>query len=110
MAKKKSASSRQEKRVRASVLFTTPITEDSAGNCSGSQPVPIRRSTSPMRPKEIRERPTLRWDVSTGRLSSWSAFAWMPTSSLGFAGQGKKYQTYMNAVLRREMQTNARVR
>ena len=27
-----------------------------------------------------------------------------------FRGQGKKYQTYMNEVLRREMQTNARVR
>jgi len=27
-----------------------------------------------------------------------------------FRGQGKKYQTYMNQVLRREMQTNARGR
>jgi uncharacterized protein (DUF4415 family) len=27
-----------------------------------------------------------------------------------FRGQGKKYQTYMNEVLRREMQTNARGR
>jgi uncharacterized protein (DUF4415 family) len=27
-----------------------------------------------------------------------------------FRGRGKKYQTYMNEVLRREMQTNARAR
>jgi hypothetical protein len=43
----------------------------SAANCSGSQPAPIHRSTSPMRLKEVRGRPKFKSDVSTGQSSSW---------------------------------------
>jgi uncharacterized DUF497 family protein len=43
----------------------------SAGNSSGSRTVPIRRSTFPMRLKEGRGRPALRWGAFTGQSSNW---------------------------------------
>ena len=110
MMKKKSASSPQERRVPASALFTTPVTDkqrrelqrlavrpDSQidfsdapeGNPQASD-IQVGRFYRP-----IKQLVSLRVDAD---VLSW------------FRGRGKKYQTYMNEVLRREMQTNARGR
>src|ERR1019366_1588321 len=110
MVKKKSVSSRQDRRVPASALFTTPITDrqrrelQRLAGCPDSQ---IDYSDAPegsprasdieggrfYRP--IKQLVSLRVDADV--------LAW-------FRGQGKKYQTRINDVLRREMQTNARDR
>ena len=108
MAKKKSASSRQEKRVPASVLFTTPVTDKQRRELQRLADRPdseIDFSDAP----EGRPRAS---DIQVGRF-------YRPIKQLislrvdadvldWFRGRGKKYQTYMNEVLRREMQTNAR--
>ena len=110
MAKKKSASSRQEKRVPASALFTTPITDKQRRELQRLAARPdseIDFSDAP----EGRPRAS---DVEVGRF-------YRPIKQLvslrvdadvlsWFRAQGKRYQTYMNEVLRREMQTNARGR
>ena len=108
MAKNKSASSRQEKRVSASALFTTAITDKQRRELQRLAVRPdseIDFSDAPEgRPRAsevevgrfyrpIKQLVSLRVDADV--------LAW-------FRGQGKKYQTYMNEVLRREMQTNAR--
>jgi uncharacterized protein (DUF4415 family) len=110
MVKKKSASSRQERRVPASVLFTTPLTDkqrrelkrlaarpDSQIDFSDAPEGRPRRSDLQVgrfyRP--IKQLVSLRLDADL--------LAW-------FRGRGKKYQTYMNEVLRREMETNLRSR
>jgi uncharacterized protein (DUF4415 family) len=110
MAKKKSASSRQERRVHASEFFTTPITDkqrreleriadrpDSQVDFSGAPDARPRASEVEVgrfyRP--IKQLVSLRVDADV--------LAW-------FRGRGKKYQTYMNEVLRREMRSNARGR
>src|ERR1019366_3109515 len=109
MAKKKSASSRQEKRVPASALFTTPITDKQRRELQRLAARPdlqIDFSDAP----EGRPRAS---DVEVGRF-------YRPIKQLvslrvdadvlsWFRAQGKRYQTYMNEVLRREMQTNGRV-
>ncbi len=106
--KKKSASSRQEKRVPASALFTTPISEKQRRELKRLAARPdsqIDFSDAP----EQRPRAS---DIQVGRF-------YRPIKQLvslrvdadalhWFRGQGKKYQTYMNEVLRREMQTNER--
>ena len=110
MAKKKSASSRQEKRVRASALFTTPITDKQRRELQRL----VARPDSQIDFSDAPERRPQAADVEVGRF-------YRPIKQLvslrvdadvlsWFRGQGKKYQTYMNEVLRREMQTNARVR
>ena len=113
MAKKKSASSlqerrRQEKRVAASALFTRPITDrqrrelqklanlpDSRIDFSDAPEGKVRMSEIQVgrfyRP--IKQLVSLRVDAEV--------LAW-------FRGRGKKYQTYMNEVLRREMQSQGR--
>ena len=110
MAKKKSASSQQERRVPASALFTTPITDKQRRELQRLAARPdsqIDFSDAP----EGRPRAA---DVEVGRF-------YRPIKQLvslrvdadvlsWFRGQGKKYQTYMNEVLRREMLTNARGR
>ena len=110
MAKKKSASSRQEKRVPASALFTPPITDKQRRELQRLAARPdlqIDFSDAP----EGRPRAS---DVEVGRF-------YRPIKQLvslrvdadvlsWFRAQGKRYQTYMNEVLRREMQTNARGR
>jgi uncharacterized protein (DUF4415 family) len=110
MAKIKSASSRQERRVPASELFTTPITDKQRRELQRVAARPdsqIDFSDAP----EAKPRAS---DVEVGRFYrpikqlvslrvDADVLAW-------FRGQGKKYQTYMNKVLRREMQTNARGR
>ena len=110
MVTKKSASSRQERRVPASALFTTPITDkqrrelkrlaarpDSQIDFSDAPETTPRASDVEVGRfyKPIKQLVSLRVDADV--------LAW-------FRGQGKKCQTYMNKVLRREMQTNARGR
>lgn len=110
MGKKKSVSSRQEKRLPASALFTTPIGDkqrrelrrlaarpdsridlsDAPEGSPRADEVQIGRFYRP-----IKQLVSLRVDADV--------LAW-------FRGQGKKYQTHMNEVLRREMQVNARSR
>ena len=108
MAKKKSASSRQEKRVAASVLFTTPIrpserrelqrlarkpdTQIDFSDAPEREPLPSETHVGRFY-RPIKQLVSLRVDADV--------LAW-------FRGRGKKYQTYMNEVLRREMQTNPR--
>ena len=110
MAKKKSASSRQEKRVRASALFTTPITDRQRRELRRLAARPdaqIDFSDAPERSPRASEVEVGRFYRPIKQLVSLrvdaDVLSW-------FRGQGKKYQTYMNEVLRREMQTNARVR
>ena len=89
MVKKKSVSSRQEKRVLASALYTTPISEKQ------------RREL-----KRLAARPDSQIDFSDAperQPRASDVLHW-------FRGRGKKYKTYMNEVLRREMQTNERGR
>jgi uncharacterized protein (DUF4415 family) len=108
--KRKAASSRQERRLPASALFTTPITDKQRRELKRLAAQPdsqIDLSDAPEgRPrasdvevgrfyKPIKQLVSLRVDADV--------LAW-------FRGRGKKYQTYMNNVLRREMQTNARGR
>ena len=104
MAKKKSASSPREKRLPASALFTSPMRgreraeletvagmADSAIDYSDAPamkaPLPEVHVARFYRP--LKQQISLRVDADV--------LAW-------FRSQGKKYQTYMNAVLRREMQ------
>jgi len=110
MVKKKSASSRQERRVPASALFTTPINNKQRRELERLAALPdsqIDFSDAP-------ERNPRASDIQVGRFYrpikqsvsirvDADVLAW-------FRGQGKKYQTYMNEVLRREMQTNERGR
>jgi uncharacterized protein (DUF4415 family) len=108
MANTKSGSSRRERRVPASALFTTPITDkqrrelqrlaarpDSQIDFSDAPEASPRGSDVEVGRfyKPIKQLVSLRVDADV--------LAW-------FRGQGKKYQTYMNKVLRREMQSNAR--
>ena len=110
MAKIKSGSSQQERRVPASALFISPITDkqrrelkrvaarpDSQIDFSDAPEARPRASNVEVGRfyKPIKQLVSLRVDADV--------LAW-------FRGQGKKYQTYMNQVLRREMQTNARGR
>lgn len=105
MTKKKSASSPQEKRIPASELFTTPLTEKQ------------RRAVKKLAAKpdseiEYSDAPEAQWppqEVHVGRFYrpikqlvsvrvDADVLAW-------FRSRGKKYQTYMNEVLRREMES-----
>ena len=106
MAKKTSASSPQERRVAASALFTKPLTDgqrkelqrlaklaearidfsDAPEGKARLSDVQVGRFYRP-----IKQLVSLRVDAEV--------LAW-------FRGRGKKYQTYMNEVLRREMQAN----
>src|SRR5271157_53236 len=110
MAKKKSVSSRQEKRVRASALFTTPISDKERRELQRL----ADRPDSQIDYSDAPERSSSAPDVQVGRF-------YRPIKKLvslrvdadvlhWFRGRGKKYQTYMNQVLRREMQTNERSR
>lgn len=104
MATKKSASSRQEKRVPASAVFTTPLTDRERRQLERLKRMPdaqIDFSDAPERaPRDvqvgrfyrpIKQLVSLRVDADV--------LAW-------FRSRGKKYQTYMNEVLRREMQAH----
>ena len=110
MATKKSESSPQEKRVRASALFTKPISErerlqlqrlaarpDSQTDYGDAPELHPRAAKVEVgrfyRP--VKQLVSLRVDADV--------LAW-------FRGHGKKYQTHMNQVLRREMESKARSR
>jgi uncharacterized protein (DUF4415 family) len=109
MAKKKSASSQQEKRISASALFTKPISEKERRELQRLATMPDSRidfSDAPERelPPEvhigrfyrpIKQLVSIRVDADV--------LAW-------FRARGKKYQTQMNEVLRREMRSHARGR
>src|ERR1039458_6743346 len=108
MVKKKSVSSRQEKRVPASGFSTAPI-----GNKQRRELERLAdRPDSQIDFSDTPERRPRASDVEVGRF-------YRPIKQLvslrvdadvlnWFRGRGKKYQTYMNEVLRREMQTNER--
>lgn len=104
MAKKKSESSRREKRIPASEAFTTPITEAQRRELKALAAMPdseIDYSDAPALTRlpdkifvgrfyrPIKQLVSLRIDADV--------LAW-------YRGRGKRYQTYMNEVLRREMQ------
>jgi uncharacterized protein (DUF4415 family) len=108
MVKKKFASSRQERRLSANALFTTPVTDkqrrelwrlaarpDSQIDFSDAPEGSPRASDVGRFYRPIKQLVSLRVDTDV--------LAW-------FRGRGKKYQTYMNEVLLREMQANARSR
>jgi uncharacterized protein (DUF4415 family) len=108
MAKKKSASSRQERRVPASEIFTTPITDKQRRELQRLAARPDSRIDFSDAPEG---KPRMS-DVEVGRFYrpikqlvslrvDADVLAW-------FRGQGKKYQTHMNEVLRREMQASGR--
>ena len=110
MAKKKSALSRQERRVPANALFTTPVTDMQRRELERLRDLPdsqIDFSDAPERNPRVSDIQVGRFYRPIKQLVSIrvdaEVLAW-------FRGQGRKYQTYMNEVLRREMQTNARGR
>ena len=108
MAKKKSVSSRREKRVAASALFTTSLTDkerrslerlgrkrdDEIDFSDAAEKHPLPREVHIGRfYRPIKQLVSIRVDADV--------LAW-------FRSRGKRYQTYMNEVLRREMQTQRR--
>jgi uncharacterized protein (DUF4415 family) len=108
MVKKKSASSRQEKRSARARSLQLPSVTRSAGNYRRLADLPDSRTDYSDAP----ERRLRAFDVQVGRF-------YRPIKQLvslrvdadvlhWFRGRGKKYQTYMNEVIRREMQTNGR--
>jgi uncharacterized protein (DUF4415 family) len=106
MAKKQSASSRRERRVPASVIFTTPLNSRERAELTKLARMPESKfdfsdALERARPSKVlvgrfyrpvKQLVSLRVDADV--------LAW-------FRSRGKKYQTYMNKVLRREMQTGS---
>jgi uncharacterized protein (DUF4415 family) len=101
MAKTKSVSSRQATRIPASALFTTPISSQerrALERLARKPDAQIDYSDAPEKLpskvevgrfyRPIKQLVSIRVDADV--------LAW-------FRGRGKKYQTYMNEVLRREM-------
>jgi uncharacterized protein (DUF4415 family) len=110
MAKKKSVSSRRERRVPASALFTTPISDRERRDLRRL----ARKSDPQIDFTDAPESERLPTNVQIGRFYrpikqlvslrvDADVLAW-------FRGRGKRYQTYMNEVLRREMQAKPRSR
>ncbi len=108
MAKKKSGSSRQERRVHASELFTTPLSDrqrkelqkltllaDAAIDYSDAPALRVRprRVQVGRFYRPVKEQISLRVDADV--------LAW-------FRSRGGRYQTHMNEVLRRAMRTGLR--
>src|SRR4029077_10424337 len=100
----------QERRVAASALFTRPLTEKQRRELRQVAKVPDSRidfSDAPEIKARISEIEVGRFYRPIKQLVSLrvdaEVLAW-------FRGRGKKYQTYMNEVLRREMQANAQGR
>ena len=109
MAKKKSASSRREKRVAASELFTTPLTDKERRDLKRL----ARKRDDQIDYSDAPEKHLLPTEVQIGRFYrpikqlvsirvDADVLAW-------FRSRGKRYQTYMNDVLRREMRSRARL-
>src|SRR5882724_1542338 len=109
MAKRKSESSQRERRVTATALFTKPFTEKQRRELTQLANLPdsgIDFSDAPEGAARV-------YGVEVGRF-------YRPVKQLvslrvdaevlaWFRGRGKKYQTYMNEVLRREMRASPRV-
>ena len=110
IAKKRSASSRREKRLPASALFTSRLSDRERAELealAGTADSTIDYSDAPAMEavpskihvgrfyRPLKQQISLRVDADV--------LAW-------FRSQGKRYQTRMNAVLRREMQTRPRRR
>ena len=109
MAKKQSASSRRERRVPASAIFTAPLGARERSELARLARMPdskIDFSDAPERARPsnvlvgrfyrpVKQLVSLRVDADV--------LAW-------FRSRGRKYQTYMNQVLRREMETGSRSR
>ncbi len=109
MAKKKSGSSRQEKRVHANELFTNPLTErqrkeleriarmpDAEIDFSDAAEMkgrPSQRAYVGRFYRPVKEQISIRVDADV--------LAWLRS-------RGKPYQTYMNDVLRRAMRSDLR--
>lgn len=107
MAKKRSVSSRREKRVSANEVFTRPPNRREFAELAKLAKMPdskIDFSDAPERTgsgrvlvgkfyRPVKQLVSLRVDADV--------LAW-------FRGRGARYQTYMNEVLRREMQTRPR--
>ena len=107
MAKRKSVSSRREKRVPASAVFTKPLGVRERSELAKLARTPdsmIDFSDAPERTRPsrvvvgrfyrpVKQLVSLRVDADV--------LAW-------FRSRGKKYQTYMNEVLRHEMETRSR--
>ena len=108
MVKKKSVSSRQERRVPASVLFTTPISDKQRRELKRL----ADRPDSQIDFSDAPERQPQSSDIQVGRFYrpiKQSVSLRVDADVLHwFRGRGKKYQTHMNEVLRREMQTYGR--
>lgn len=104
MAKKRSVSSRREKRIPASALFTRPLADRQRRELQTLRDVPdsdIDYSDAPERHPMAKETHVGKFyrpikQLVSIRLDA-DVLAW-------FRSRGKKYQTYMNEVLRREMQ------
>jgi uncharacterized protein (DUF4415 family) len=108
MAKKRSASSRRERQVPANALFTTPVNEKERRELRRLAKKPdseIDFSDAPERDKLPSEVYVGRFYKPLKQLISLrvdaDVLAW-------FRSRGKRYQTYINEVLRREMQIHGR--
>jgi uncharacterized protein (DUF4415 family) len=110
MAKKKSESSQREKRFPASELFTRPLTDRERRELQRLRDMPDSEIDLSDAPQFIPRAA----DIHVGRFYrpikklvsirvDADVLAW-------FRSRGKKYQTYMNEVLRREMQAQPRGR
>lgn len=108
MVKKKSASSRPEKRVLASALSMAPLTEKQRRELTKLK----RKSDSQIDFSDAQQKEPLPSEVHIGRF-------YRPIKQLvsirvdadvleWFRGRGKKYQTYINEVLRQEMRAHRR--
>ena len=106
--KKKSASSQHEKRVGASELFTKPVTDKERRDLKRL----ARKRDDQIDYSDAPEKHPLPSEVHIGRFYrpikrlvsirvDADVLAW-------FRSRGKRYQTYMNEVLRREMRSNGR--
>jgi len=106
MAKRKSVSSPREKRLAASVLYTTPIADREREELENVAKTPDAKIDF----SDIRELKRSERTVLVGRF-------YRPVKQLvsirmdadllaWFRARGRKYQTYMNEVLRREMQAH----
>lgn len=107
MAKKRSASSKREKRVAASAAFTKPLSKKELAELAKLAQLPDSKvdfSDAPERThsakvlagkfyRPVKQHISLRVDADV--------LAWL-------RGRGARYQTYINEVLRREMQTRSR--
>lgn len=110
MVKKKSASSRPEKRVPAGALFMAPLTETERRQLK-------KLAIKPDSQIDFSDAPQLKGSVGEGHIGRF----YRPIKRLvsirvdadvldWFRGRGKRYQTYMNEVLRQEMRTHRQVR